>query len=143
MTGIKGGVVMRRIIGALVLFLAVAFFRGGDVILRWLRAPGAEVGLESTRRIATNEAASPERGRGAGVPQGITTDYIRTPLEFLSTAPVDSLVLLSGIGPVLADRIVGARNGKRSFTRWEDLLVVKGIGPKTLDRLKRLADGAN
>jgi competence protein ComEA len=143
MAGIKGGVVMRRIIGALVLFLAVAFFRGGDVLLRWLRAPEAEVGLESTRRITTNETASPGRSSGVAVPRGIPADYIRTPLEFLSTAPVDSLILLSGIGPVLADRIVGARNGKGSFTRWEDLLAIKGIGPKTLDRLKRLTDGAN
>jgi competence protein ComEA len=61
---------------------------------------------------------------------------------FLSRAPADSLVLLPGIGPVLAERIAGARTGKRSFTRWDDLLGIKGIGPKTIERLKKLADGA-
>jgi competence protein ComEA len=72
----------------------------------------------------------------------VPLDFRREPLLFLSTAPKDSLVLLPGIGPVLAERIASARTGKRSFTRWDDLLVIKGIGPKTIERLKRLADGA-
>jgi DNA uptake protein ComE-like DNA-binding protein len=66
--------------------------------------------------------------------------YLRNPLLYLSTAPPDSLILLPGIGPVLAERIARARTGKRLFTRWEDLLVVKGIGPKKVDRLRSLSD---
>jgi competence protein ComEA len=65
------------------------------------------------------------------------------PFDFLSNAPVDSLVLLPGVGPVIAERIANARTGKRSFTRWEDLLAIRGIGQKKLDRLRRLAHEAN
>jgi DNA uptake protein ComE-like DNA-binding protein len=38
---------------------------------------------------------------------------------------------------------VNARTGKRPFIRWEDLLAIKGIGPKTIERLKKLAAGEN
>jgi predicted flap endonuclease-1-like 5' DNA nuclease len=70
-------------------------------------------------------------------------DYLRDPLRYLSTAPVDSLVLLPGIGPIIAQRLARARTGKRLFTRWDELLSVKGIGPKKLERLKNLAVGNN
>jgi predicted flap endonuclease-1-like 5' DNA nuclease len=82
---------------------------------------------------------TPRQNPRAAAPVG----YLADPLEFLSNAPVDSLVLLPGIGPVIAERIANTRTGKRSFTRWEDLLAVRGIGEKKLDRLKRLAHGAN
>ncbi len=61
------------------------------------------------------------------------------PLLFFSTAPRDSLILLPGIGPVLADRIINARNGKRLFNTWDDLRAVKGIGAKKIEKFKRLA----
>lgn len=71
---------------------------------------------------------------------GVPQSFLRNPLFFLSNAPSDSLTLLPGIGPVLAERIAGARTGKRSFTDWDDLLAVKGIGPKKLDRLRTLTE---
>jgi DNA uptake protein ComE-like DNA-binding protein len=52
-----------------------------------------------------------------------------------NTAPVDSLELLPGIGPVLADRIVEYRKRKR-FEREVDITDVKGIGPKLYERLR-------
>ncbi|MFQ5512425.1 MAG: ComEA family DNA-binding protein [Candidatus Krumholzibacteriia bacterium] len=69
--------------------------------------------------------------------------YFENPLGFLSSAPVDSLVLLPGIGPVIAERLASARSGKRLFTQWEDLLIIKGIGPKKLHRLRTLASKHN
>ncbi|MCK4372209.1 MAG: helix-hairpin-helix domain-containing protein, partial [candidate division Zixibacteria bacterium] len=50
-------------------------------------------------------------------------------------APADSLELLPGIGPALADSIVKYR-AIQSFDSIEDLLRIPGIGPKTLDRMK-------
>ena len=50
----------------------------------------------------------------------------------LNLASVDALIELSGIGPVLAQRIVAAR----PFADVEDLLRVQGIGPDTLERLR-------
>jgi DNA uptake protein ComE-like DNA-binding protein len=66
--------------------------------------------------------------------------YLEDPLAYLSSAPPESLMVLPGIGPVIAERIANAAGGKRSFTRWEDLLSVKGIGPKKLEILKQIAN---
>jgi len=52
-----------------------------------------------------------------------------------NTAPTDSLELLPGIGPVLADRIVEYRK-HRQFERPVDITEVKGIGPKMYERLR-------
>ncbi len=52
-----------------------------------------------------------------------------------NTAPADSLELLPGIGPVLADRIVAYRRQQR-FSREIDITEVKGIGPKMYERLR-------
>ena len=50
-------------------------------------------------------------------------------------APADSLELLPGIGPALADSIVKYR-AIHSFDSLEDLLRVHGIGPRTLEKIK-------
>jgi len=47
-------------------------------------------------------------------------------------APWPELTLLPGIGPSLAQRIVASRENEGKFNRPEDLLRVRGIGPKTL-----------
>lgn len=52
-----------------------------------------------------------------------------------NTSPADSLELLPGIGPVLADRIVAYRETNR-FQSEIDITDVKGIGPKLYERLK-------
>jgi DNA uptake protein ComE-like DNA-binding protein len=49
-------------------------------------------------------------------------------------------VFLPGVGPVIAERIANAAGGQRRFIRWEDLLSVKGIGPKKLQMLKQIAN---
>ena len=52
-----------------------------------------------------------------------------------NTSPADSLELLPGIGPVLADRIVAYRRENR-FKRTVDITDVKGIGPRLYERIK-------
>lgn len=52
-----------------------------------------------------------------------------------NTAPADSLELLPGIGPALADRIVAYRQHQR-FETEIDITNVKGIGPRLYERLK-------
>jgi predicted flap endonuclease-1-like 5' DNA nuclease len=131
---------MRRIVGALILLGAAVFLRADDMSHYWKRAEG---------RVRAPGAAAldsvPGRGRAKRRPSRpkIPASFQRDPLVFLSSAPTDSLILLPGVGPVLAERIVNARTGKRPFIRWEDLLAIKGIGPKTIERLKKLAAGEN
>ena len=52
----------------------------------------------------------------------------------LNSAPPDVLDTLDGIGPALAARIVAFREANGPFGRVEDVVQVRGIGPKTLER---------
>lgn len=56
-------------------------------------------------------------------------------LVSLNRADETVLQTLPGVGPALARRIVEARE-KRLFTRVDDLLEVRGIGPATLERIR-------
>ncbi|MCD6487307.1 MAG: ComEA family DNA-binding protein [Syntrophobacterales bacterium] len=51
----------------------------------------------------------------------------------INTAPVEELVKLNRIGPKYAARIVQYRETNGPFVKVEDIVMVKGIGPKTLD----------
>ncbi len=55
----------------------------------------------------------------------------------LNSAGADELCTLPGIGPKKAEAILAFRS-KRPFTRVTQLLEVKGIGKRTLDRLRPL-----
>ena len=54
----------------------------------------------------------------------------------VNRAGVSELVSLPGVGPVLARRIVEYRGKYGPFKRPEDLLEVKGIGPKKLKKMR-------
>jgi hypothetical protein len=51
----------------------------------------------------------------------------------VNTASREVLIALRGISEELADTIIGLR----PFTAIEELLSIRGIGPRTLERLKR------
>ena len=54
----------------------------------------------------------------------------------INTATVTELKTISGIGKVLAERIVEYRENERPFNTVDDLLNVKGIGNVTLDKIR-------
>ena len=54
----------------------------------------------------------------------------------LNTAGRDELLSLTGIGPVKADAILAYRKQNGGFSSVEQLLDVKGIGPKTLTKIR-------
>jgi competence protein ComEA len=83
------------------------------------------------------------------VPQGIfswlgqrrvNVEHVRTTsprfVTNLNRAPWPELTLLPSIGPALAQRIVTSREQEGRFQRPEDLLRVRGIGPKTLTAIR-------
>jgi competence protein ComEA len=78
--------------------------------------------------LATPASASAPADEG-------TTPPAPAPVVDLNTASVQELCTLPGIGPKKAEAIISLRE-KRPFTRVTQLLLVKGIGPKTLTRLK-------
>ena len=59
------------------------------------------------------------------------------PLD-LNTAVAADLELLPGVGPALAQRIVEHRAAHGAFSSIDGLRGVRGIGPKTLARLRPL-----
>ncbi|MDP7609657.1 MAG: helix-hairpin-helix domain-containing protein, partial [Candidatus Marinimicrobia bacterium] len=54
----------------------------------------------------------------------------------INTAEKQNLVKLPKIGTVTAERIIRFRDDYGPFKSIDDLLKVKGIGPKTLEKLK-------
>lgn len=82
-----------------------------------------------------DSAAHDERGAGTGVAFRDSTASGRLDLNRAGAAELDRL---PGIGPVLASRIVEHRERSGRFTRVEDLLAVRGIGPRLFARLAPL-----
>lgn len=58
----------------------------------------------------------------------------------INKATAEQLVALPGIGPAKAGAIVTYRETYGSFETLEQLMEVKGIGPKTFERLKDLIE---
>jgi len=126
---------VRRVMGAWLMFLLLV---GPDAVRLFTdrRVPDLRAPAEPT--AAAERPAAKQTGRRRSTPHAVPADFRLYPLRFLSAAPPDSLVLLPGIGPVLAARIADARTGKSPYTNWNDLLAVRGIGPKTVERLRSL-----
>ncbi len=54
----------------------------------------------------------------------------------LNHSPVDSLDLIPGIGPVLSRRIVAYRDSAGRFEKVDDILKVRGISRKLLEKIE-------
>lgn len=64
----------------------------------------------------------------------------------LNTADTEKLLELSGIGPVLAERIIAYRSENGDFSSLTELKEVNGIGSSTLNRIRerlKIEDGSS
>jgi competence ComEA-like helix-hairpin-helix protein len=95
----------------------------------------ALVALASGRAPST---AAPLRRAAAKQVSALAVRALRDgeSLDLNRASPAD-LVLLPGVGPKLASRIVDERVRRGGFRHIEDLREVKGIGAATLDHLRR------
>jgi competence protein ComEA len=55
----------------------------------------------------------------------------------LNTATAEQLQLVPGIGPATADKILQMRKAYGAFKSVDDLLAIRGIGPKRLEKMRR------
>lgn len=88
----------------------------------------AEAGAETPAAGGDDSTATRPRGRPAAEKVAVKVN--------INTADKAELELLPGIGPALAERILDERKRSGPFKRVEDLGRVKGIGPKTIERLR-------
>jgi competence protein ComEA len=77
------------------------------------------------------DAGAHRTGVAAAAPAGEPMHTVN-----VNTATAADLERLPGVGPVLARRIVEQREAKGLFRQLDDLLQVKGIGPRLLARLR-------
>lgn len=120
--------------GVLVLLLLVALGASWD--LTHLRAaaapelgpePGPSSGDAARDDAVADRSAAPRPS--AAAPSG--------PID-LNRATASQLDALPGIGPVLAGRIVEQRARQGAFRSVDELLAVRGIGPRLFERLRPL-----
>ncbi len=62
--------------------------------------------------------------------------FVRPERLSINRASAAELAALSGIGPVVAQRIVSDRSGRGSYLIADDLLRVKGVSKKLLERIR-------
>lgn len=107
-----------------------------------VRVPGIGVGLLERWKPHLHGASDAGRTEGAAGAGDRTARDARRPAPpaiELNRAQPKELEQITGIGPVLAERIVALRRRRGAFRSYEDLLAVPGIGPRLLETVKREA----
>jgi competence protein ComEA len=122
----------RRGASVLAIVLAIGTLSDLHAARHPLRAPAPDLVAPAPAADATPSGppvSSPASPRPAKAPAG------SQPLD-LDSAGVADLDRLPGIGPVLAARIVEHRRLHGRFHHVDELLLVPGIGPRLLERLR-------
>ncbi len=122
-------------------FLVVMFFVG--VAADQYKDYAAENRLEKSipRLLAENEkfkiaaAMLQSEYDSASIITKLNDDGTLHSIE-INMASISGLTLLPGIGPIIAERIVHMRDSVGSFESVDELLAIKGIGTKKLNKIK-------
>lgn len=102
-----------------------------DLALVNLAAP-----LADGEQVVVPKRGAPGAVPGSGGTSG-TSGAPAAPVQ-LSTATLEQLDTLPGIGPVMAQRILDYRTKHGAFQSVDELDAVSGIGPKRLEQLRDL-----
>lgn len=111
-----------------ILFLTAAFFCGA--LIRAVREDArplpdaAEPGIQ----VPPDAAGTPRENAGGGERPAAGVN--------LNSAGSAELVSVPGIGPVMAGRILAYRRKSGRFRSVDELIRVRGIGPRTLEKIR-------
>lgn len=103
----------------------IKFPRKGETVQSQPPARAAQTVLSAPRTVQPSQTAAPSP-RASAVSGKIN----------INTASLDELDTLTGIGPKTGQAIINYRESNGPFRRVEDLMNVKGIGPKKFDSIK-------
>ncbi|GAB3645178.1 helix-hairpin-helix domain-containing protein [Glycomyces tarimensis] len=101
-------------------------------------AEGADPGFLNLARVVADGdlVAVPDATAEAGAAAPSGGDTGGGGLVNINVADVGELTTLTGIGPVLAERIIAHREANGSFQSIDELAEVQGVGPNMLERLR-------
>jgi len=132
-------------------FLLTTFIIG--LVIGWVRSRGFLESLDQTEEAKNTadkiEAIVQKKQSSIGktdktevkIMEG-EDDKVSSDIPFpkvnLNSANKEELMSLPRIGPAIAERIIIYRNDYGKFQEIEDLVKVKGIGPKTLAKIQDL-----
>ena len=68
--------------------------------------------------------------------QSSDSNNSKTNKIIINTADINELIKITGVGQVIAQRIIDYRNENGSFKTIDDIIKVKGIGEKTFQKMK-------
>ncbi|WP_051393274.1 helix-hairpin-helix domain-containing protein [Glycomyces arizonensis] len=103
-------------------------------------ADGADPGFLNLARVVSDGdlVAVPDTAAGQGPAGAAPAGGGAAPggLVNVNVAGEEALTSLTGIGPVLAERIIDYRQANGSFQSIDELSEVQGVGPKMLDQIR-------
>lgn len=95
----------------------------------------AEVVKDGQKIVVASKVESSGSG-SQGTPSGASTSAAGNGLININTADSTELQKITGIGPVMAGKIITYREENGRFSKIEDLKNVSGIGDKTFAKMK-------
>jgi competence protein ComEA len=90
------------------------------------------IGILTAVPASVSYAGSIDTAKNESVAE-VTTNIIN-----LNTASKEELVQISGIGPILADRILAYRSENGPFANLEDVMLVKGVGEAKFKKIESM-----
>jgi len=109
--------------------------KAGAIIVR---GAAAIFGVAWSAATRPQQAPAPVPSPGSGVVLGPATAPAEPPVLLIdpNSAEAERLRMLPGIGPALSARLVEEREENGPFASAEDLARVRGIGERTVERLR-------
>jgi len=125
--------------------ITIVFLALGEQFLRSYRL-GLAKELEETYALELQDTVVPKEPEKESAPfitdekveenETLEVENSEAPKVNINTASSEELQKVKGIGPVLAKRIIAYREKVGRFLSLDELREVKGIGAKTLEKLK-------